>query len=121
MPVRIAICKARRAGLSTGVESLIFDDTIQNPNTFSLIVANERNPSENVLGMCTRFWREMPEKVSFGNTEILVRPPLPPQYNNNPPKDRLDFAEPLSSRIFVASAGSLDAYLGYGFQNVHGD
>lgn len=119
LPVRIILCKARRAGLSTGVESLIFDDTTTFPNTDSLIVANQKNPSENVLGMCTRFWKYMPKAVRFGHTVIPVRPPLAPQYNNNPAKDRLEFAAPLSSRIFIASSKSIDSYLSFGFQNMH--
>src|SRR5579875_2101146 len=36
-PVRIIVCKARRAGLSTGIESLLYDDVTQRPNTYSLI------------------------------------------------------------------------------------
>lgn len=119
-PVRIVICKARRAGLSTGVESLIYDDSTTNPNTYSLIVANERNPSENILQMCRVFWKNTPEYFDVpGHGRIMVRPPLPPQFNNNPPKDRIEFDEPLASRIFVATARSVDAYLGYGFQNMH--
>ena len=126
MPVRIVICKARRAGLSTVVESLIFDDTIMNPNTTSLIVANERNPSENILKMCHRFWRYMPEYMTVKGQRIKLKPSLPPQFSNNPPKDRLELiidtnaaGESITSNIFVATARSLDAYLGYGFQNVH--
>lgn len=119
LPVRIVICKARRAGLSTGVSSLIYDDTTTHSNSKSLIVANEKNPSENVLGMYTRFWKETPEYLEFGNQRIGLRPPMPPEYNNNPPKDRLMFAPPLDSGIYVATARSIDAFLGYGFQNIH--
>jgi hypothetical protein len=119
MPVRIVICKARRAGLSTGVSSLIYDDTTTNEYSKSLIVANEKNPSENVLGMYTRFWKESPEYFELAGQRIMVRPPLPPEYNNNPPKDRLLFAPPLDSGIYVATARSIDAFLGYGFQNIH--
>jgi hypothetical protein len=119
LPVRVIICKARRAGLSTGVESLIYDDTTTHPNTYSLIVANERNPSENVLQMCRVFWRETPEVVTVGEREIKLRPEMPAVYRNNPPKDRMEFEAPLNSRIFIATARSIDAYLGYGFQNIH--
>lgn len=124
LPVRIIIAKSRRAGISTGVESHIYDDTTQNPNTYSLIVANERNPSENVLNMCRTFWRYTPEWLvkpdrAKGIAGIRLRPLLPPAYRNNPPKDRLEFDAPLDSKIFVATARSLDGYLGYGFQNIH--
>jgi hypothetical protein len=101
------------------VSSLIYDDTTTNPNSKSLVVANEKNPSENVLSMYTRFWRESPAFFDLDGTHIQVRPPLPPQFNNNPPKDRLVFDVPLDSAIYVATARSIDAYLGYGFQNVH--
>lgn len=126
MPVRIIICKARRAGLSTGVEALIYDDTVTHPNTFSLIVANERNPSENILAMCTRFWRHTPEFMTVCGQRIQLRPPLPAQFNNSPPKDRLELilgqdenGEDVTSKLFVATARSLDGYLGHGFANIH--
>ena len=119
MPVRIVICKSRRAGLSTGVSALIYDDTTTHPNSKSLIVANEKNPSENVLGMYTRFWKECPDYMEVGGQRITLKPALPPEYNNNPPKDRLLFAPPLDSGIYVATARSIDAFLGYGFQNMH--
>ncbi len=126
LPVRIIICKSRRAGLSTGVEALIYDDTVTHPNTFSLIVANEKNPSENVLKMCHRFWRYTPEYMTFAGHRIKIRPSLPPQFQGQPSKDRIEFilsvdeaGEPVSSHIFSATARSLDAYLSFGFQNCH--
>lgn len=126
LPVRVVICKARRAGISTGVEAIIYDDTTQHANTWSLIVANEKNPSENVLDMCRRFWAHTPEwlvppdvAASIGREPIRLRPQLPAVYRNNPPKDRIEFDSPLDSRIYVATARSIDAYLGYGFQNIH--
>lgn len=118
-PVRIIICKSRRAGLSTGVEALIFDDTIRTPNTNSLIVANQLKPSTNVLGMCHTFWKMMPPAVKFGSQVIPIRPALPSQYNNKPPTDSMIFEDPLNSRIDIASAKSVDAYLGNAFQNIH--
>ena len=65
MPVRIIVVKARRVGLSTGVESLLFHDTITNPLTNSLIVTHLLKPSENVLNMCARFWKNIPEHVVY--------------------------------------------------------
>ncbi|GAC1496155.1 MAG: hypothetical protein NVS1B2_16000 [Vulcanimicrobiaceae bacterium] len=118
MPVRIVICKSRRAGLSTGVEALIYDDTTTHANTYSLIVANEKNPSENILNMCRTFWKHTPEKFVIGGREVKLRPDIPSVYKNNPPKDRLEF-DVLNSFIVVATARSIDAYLGYGFQNMH--
>ena len=118
LPVRIIICKARRAGLSTAVESLVYDDTTMHAHTDSLIVANERSPSENILDMCRTFWRETPVKVKIGDETIRVRPTLPREFNNNPPKDRFVFESP-PSRIFLASSRSIDAYLSYRFTNIH--
>ena len=120
MPVRIVICKARRAGLSTGVEALMYDDTTNNPNTDSLIIANESKPSENLLNMCTIMWRNTPEFMEVEGRKIKIRPDLPPEFRNNPPKDKLYFDAPLNSRIFLATAKSIDAYLSFGFQNMHG-
>lgn len=109
LPVRITICKARRAGASTVVEANLYHDTTFNHDTNSLIVGNQAKPSENVLKMCTGFWRSTPE---------AFRPRFPASYRNNPPKDRLEFPD-LNSAIFVASARSLDQYLSFGFQNIH--
>jgi hypothetical protein len=113
-PIRIVACKARRAGISTGVEAFLFHDTINNAETDSLIVANQGRPSENVLKMCTTFWRYLPEKIAG----VGFRPRFPPAYNNNPPKDRLEFPD-LNSNIFIASARSIDQYLSFGFHNIH--
>ena len=123
MPVRIIICKARRAGLSTGVEALIFDDAMSTPRTDSLIVSHQMNPSENVLGMCKTFWEHMPKAIKFptpdGDYTYQVRPPLHSKYQGNLPSDKLEFAPPLSSRIFIASAKSVEAYRSFAFQNIH--
>src|SRR5215469_11625440 len=119
LPVRIIICKARRAGLSTGVESLIYDDTVTHPRTNSLIVANERNPAQNVVEMCRTFWQYTPKEVKLGEQVLPLRPELPAVYRNNPPRDRIEFDTPLNSKILIATARSIDAYLGFGFQNLH--
>jgi hypothetical protein len=119
MPVRIIICKARRAGLSTGVEALIYDDTTTHPRTNSLIVANEKNPAQNIIEMCRTFWQYTPKEARIGNHIVQVRPELPPAYRNNPPRDRMEFDTPVNSKIVIATARSIDAYLGFGFQNLH--
>ena len=118
-PVRIIICKARRAGLSTGVASLIYDDCTTHAKTNALIVGHERSPSINILDMYTRFWRNSPASWDIEGQRVKIRPDLPRSFNNNPPSDRLVFAEPLESRIFVATARNINAYLGSGFQNIH--
>jgi hypothetical protein len=123
MPVRIIVVKARRVGLSTGVESLLFHDTITNPLTNSLIVTHLLKPSENVLNMCTRFWKNLPEHVihtSGGKPhKFEVRPKLLAKYNNTPSADKMEFDEPLLSNVYICSAKSYDAYLSFDFQNIH--
>lgn len=123
MPVRIIICKARRAGLSTGTEALVFDDTTMHAHTDSLIVSHQLNPSENVLGMCKIFWDHMPQKLRFkfstGDEIVNVRPPMHPKYTGELPTDKIEFAPPLSSRIFIATSKSVDAYRSFAFQNLH--
>jgi hypothetical protein len=109
LPVRIWICKSRRAGISTGCEGEIYQDTTQFENTNSLIVANQSKPAENILKMCSRFWKYTPEQF---------RPRLPPEYRGHPPKDRLEFPD-LDSNLYVATARSLEQYLGFGFSNMH--
>ena len=125
-PVRIIICKARRAGLSTGVEALIFKDTVSTPFTSSLIVGNQRGPAANVMDMCKTFWNRLPEGVRFktdkGYVTIPIQPPLHPKYTGSIPNDILELAPPPAgpgSRIVIASAKSLDAYRSYAFQNIH--
>lgn len=123
MPVRIIVVKARRVGLSTGVESLLFHDTITNPLTNSLIVTHQLKPSENVLAMCARFWKNLPEHVvhtvNGKPTRFDVRPKLLAKYNEVPSSDKMEFDEPLLSNVYICSANSYDAYLSFDFQNVH--
>lgn len=123
MPVRLIVCKARRAGLSTGCESLIFDEVIRNKDTKALILGHQAGPSENILGMCSVFWEHLPKTVRFktpnGFEEYQIRPPLDPKYNNRPSSDKMEFAPPLGSLIRTASAKSIDAFLGFGFQHLH--
>lgn len=113
-PVRIVTCKSRRAGISSGVEALMYHDTTTNANTSSLIVGNQRGPSENVLRMCKRFWESTPEKIAG----IPFRPRLPDSYRASWPRDRVEFPD-LDSEILIGSAKSVDQYLSFGFQNIH--
>ncbi len=92
----------------------MFHDTTTNENTGSLIVANQGTPSEQVLKMCTTYWQHMPETIAG----LPFRPRFPSAYNNNPPKDRLEFPD-INSRIVIASARSIDQHLGAGFHNIH--
>lgn len=114
VPVRIVACKARRVGISTVVQAGMYHDTTTNELTNTLIISNQSKSSENILRMCTGFWRNTPETVAG----MAFRPRLPDSYNNNPPKDRLEFPD-LESSYFVATAQSLDQYLGFFFQNIH--
>jgi hypothetical protein len=122
-PVRLIICKSRRAGLSTGVEALIFDDSITRPNTNSLIIGHQATPSENVLGMCKTFLEHLPKAIKFktpeGDYVVNVRPDLHKKYAGNMPSDKIEFAPPLNSKIFIATAKSIDAYRSFAFQNIH--
>ena len=123
MPVRIIVVKARRVGLSTGVEALLFHDTITNPLTNSLIVTHMLKPSENVLNMCARFWKNLPEHVVHTidgkPVKFDVRPRLLKKYNETPSSDLFEFDEPLLSNVYICSAKSYDAYLSFDFQNIH--
>jgi hypothetical protein len=123
MPVRIIVVKARRVGLSTGVESLLFHDTITNPLTNSLIVTHMLKPSTNVLNMCVRFWQGLPEyvvqEINGKPEKLQFRPRLLKKYNEIPSSDLLEFDVPLLSNVHVCSAKSYDAYLSWDFQNIH--
>lgn len=124
-PVRIIVVKARRVGLSTGVEALMFHDTITNPLTNSLIVTHQLKPSENVMGMCIRFWKNLPESVVHEMdgqpVKFEVRPKLLSKYQGIPSSDKMEFDEPLLSNVYICSAKNkgYDAYLSFDFQNVH--
>ena len=121
--MRLILCKSRRAGLSTGVESLIFDDALTTPHTDSLIVSHQAHPSENVLSMCTTFYDHLPKAIRFpsgnGFVNIPVKPELHRKYQGNMPSDKIEFAPPLYSRTFIATAKSIDAYRSFAFQNIH--
>lgn len=101
----------------------MFDDTTTVPHTDSLIVSHQLNPSENVLGMCKVFWDHMPQKVRFkfstGDEIVDIRPKMHQKYSGELPTDKIEFAPPLSSRIFIATSRSVDAYRSFAFQNLH--
>ncbi len=109
-PVRLWICKARRAGISTGCEANIFHDTMFNPGTWSLILANQNKPARNILNMCHVFWENLPAQFKHD---------LPPEFRNRPGTDSLIFPN-IDSRVYIATAKSLEQYLSFGFHNIHG-
>lgn len=112
--MRIVSPKSRRCGISTVVESLLYHDTTTSPLTWSLIIGNQRGPSQNVLNMCDRFHRSTPETLAG----LPFRPRLPDSYKANKPSDKMEFPD-LDSRILIGSALSIDQYLSFGFQNIH--
>ncbi len=109
LPVRLWILKGRRAGISTGCEGYIYHDTTFNSNRISIILANHTKPAMNVFQMCVNFWRSTPPEW---------RPKLPKKFGDNPPVDRFEFDE-INSRLYIATARSLEQYLGSGCSNLH--
>jgi hypothetical protein len=73
--------------------------------------------------MCILFWERLPEAMTFmvdGEPFSLgVKPPLHPKYGKIMPSDKLEFAPPLSSAMYIASSKSVDQFLSYDFSNIH--
>jgi len=108
-PVRLWICKSRRAGLSTGCQANIFHDTLFFPQTYSLIVANLQATAENLLEMDAVFWEKLPKSM---------QPKLAPEYHGKPGKSEIYFSEN-DQRIVTATAKNVEQALSYGYNNVH--
>jgi hypothetical protein len=103
--LREIILKFRQPGISTLVLALLFLDTINHPNTYTVVLAQDAESTQLIFEMVQRFYKNLPE----------ARRPRT-QYAN-----RREYLWPdLGSRIFVGTAGADDFGRGLTINNVHG-
>ena len=99
-PVRVVIPKARREGVSTLTEGLIFHRTSQVSNTHSLVIAHEPEATDEIFQMSKLFYDELPIRVKpnvrYNNKKQLV-------FENPDPKERAH-KPGLRSKMTIATA-----------------
>lgn len=62
-PVRYVILKARQLGISTFCAGYLYWRSATEPYTNSMIVAHDLDSTQNIFGMCKRFYDFCPERV----------------------------------------------------------
>jgi len=102
-PIRFLILKARQMGVSTWVESLIYDWICRRPYVSALIVSHDSFGSEHLYKMFKTFYEFDPS-------------PRPTDYSH---QKGLVFAEPHGSQVMVQTAGTSYAGTSQTNQLVH--
>lgn len=102
-PIRLLILKARQMGVSTWVESLIYDWICRQPYVSALIVSNNTAGSEHLYKMFKCFYEFDPK-------------PMPTDYSH---QKGLVFTDPHGSQVLVQTAGSTYAGTSQTNQLVH--
>tara|TARA_B100000315_G_scaffold235154_1_gene249824 strand:+ start:4941 stop:6599 length:1659 start_codon:yes stop_codon:yes gene_type:complete len=103
-PVRIILLKARQQGASTITESLIFEDSYNNANRNSLIIAHDLDSTNKLFGISKLFYDMLPgQKKSLDHSN----------------RKELIFSAPHRSSLLVETAGNLKAGRASTLQNVH--
>ncbi len=114
---RFIVLKARQMGLSTLFEALIFQDTANNENKNSLIIAHEEQASTNLFNMSKLYYENLPELIrpmkKHSNGKVLSF--------ENPTNDENEKAENpgLRSKITIATAGAGEVARSATYHNVH--
>lgn len=101
---REIILKARQQGFSTIVEALIFCDTINNPNTYSLVIGSKRQSTEAIFRMVKIFYNKLPPNKK-----------RPTKYSSK----RELYWEDINSSMYVGSAEVEDTGRGETINNLH--
>ncbi len=102
--IRDIILKGRQFGLSTLIIALLFLETVQTPQTSTVIIAHNSETTEKMFQIVHRMYRYLPAD----------RKPKT-KYSN---KRELRFEE-IDSTFYVGQAGSLDFGAGQTLNNVH--
>jgi hypothetical protein len=71
-PIRIINLKARQLGISTATEAFIYVMSFVIPNLNSLVIADEAENAQHLLGMTNRYWEEDPLR-SFYRTRYQAK------------------------------------------------
>ncbi len=115
-PIRMIILKARQEGVSTFCEGLIFEKTVRQENTNSLIVAHEPESTDAIFAMSKLFYDMLPVDVKpmrrYDNKKQMV-------FENPDQKARAD--DPgLRSRMVISTADKVKIGRGLTLHNFHG-
>jgi len=100
-PVRVIGVKPRKVGLSTGIQSILFQAAATHPLTKGLTVAHDLDSSEEMFQMAGLFYDELPDPLKpmkrYSNRKELVFENPDDRTRKNPPG--------LRSQLRVATAG----------------
>lgn len=110
-PIRAIVLKARREGVSTLIEALIFHHTATHPNVKSVVLAHTTKSTRELFEMTKLFYDRLPEEVKpkakyISRNELFFDDPDNPSYG-------------LGSKIWLATAGSDDVGRAPTFHCVH--
>jgi hypothetical protein len=101
---RDILLKARQFGFSTLILALFFLDTVNNPNTQTVVIAHDADSTERLFQIVRRFYDHLPEatrpKTRYANRKELLWPAL-------------------DSSFFVGTAGAKGFGRGGTINNVH--
>lgn len=112
---RIIVLKARREGISTISEGLIFHAAHMNENTEAVVIAHEKDAGSKIFNMCKLFYDCLPPKLrpmtKYASKKELVF--------SNPDRKSSDYNPGLRSSIEVVTAGKKDVARGAGYHLLH--
>ena len=103
-PVKIIVLKARQQGISTWVQSHIFNRSATRKAQNAMVIAHDDDSSTNLFRMSQLFYDKLPERIEFADGSSLQIKPKK-KYSN---RKELAFAD-LHSQIRISTAGNLDA------------
>ena len=106
-PVRIWLLKGRQEGMSTGIEAWLYALTSQADNINTLIMADEKEHSNNLFEMSKLYHEQLDKHY----------PHLAPKLKKSNEK-KLEF-EGMHSQIIIATAENLEAAISHTFHLVH--
>lgn len=108
---RDIILKPRQLGFSTLILAEFFDDTINTPNTTTVIIAHDAESTRKLFDTVQFMYKSLPEekKMELNNGRTK------PKYGNR----KEYYFESINSRIYVGTAGSTDFGRGSTINNLH--
>jgi hypothetical protein len=108
---RDIILKPRQLGFSTQILAEFFDDTINTPNTNTVIIAHDSDSTRKLFNVVQFMYNNLPEEKKIELNGGKKRP----KYGNR----KEFYFESINSRITVGTAGSTDFGRGDTINNLH--
>ncbi|SEA53576.1 hypothetical protein SAMN05421743_105209 [Thalassobacillus cyri] len=108
---RDIILKPRQLGFSTLILAEFFDDTINNPNTTTVIIAHDADSTRKLFDAVQFMYNNLPEQKKKDLNDGRSKP----KYGNR----KEYYFESINSRIYVGTAGSTDFGRGSTINNLH--